>query len=110
MVHPDDIDNVEKSIAEQLAVNTEKTDYVEYRIKQKDGSTRWIADYGRFTHTEAFGDIFSVFIVDDTERMKKRMERLERANETLLRISARESQYRKAILYDALFFYEVSLS
>lgn len=109
MVHPDDIDNVEKSIAEQLAVNTEKTDYVEYRIKQKDGSTRWIADYGRFTHTEAFGDIFSVFIVDDTERMKKRMERLERANETLLRISARESQYRKAILYDALFFYEISL-
>lgn len=110
MVHPDDIDNVEKSIAEQLAVNTEKTDYVEYRIKQKDGSTRWIADYGRFTHTEAFGDIFSVFIVDDTERMKKRMERLERANKTLLLISARESQYRKAILYDALFFYEVSLS
>lgn len=110
MVHPDDIDNVEKSIAEQISNSVEKTDYVEYRIKQKDGSTRWIADYGRFTHTEAFGDIFYVFIVDNTELMKKRMERLERANETLLRISARESQYRKAILYDALFFYEVSLS
>lgn len=110
MVHPDDIDNVEKSIAEQIRTNTEKTDYVEYRIKQKDGSTRWISDYGRFIHTETLGDIFYVFIVDDTERMKKRMERLERSNNALMRISARESQYRKAILYDALFFYEVNLT
>lgn len=110
MVHPDDIDAVEKSIADQIAHNADRTDYVEYRIKQKDGSTRWIADYGRFTRADAFGDIFYVFIVDDTERMKKRMERLERANDALLRISTRESQYRKAILYDALFFYEVSLS
>ena len=110
MVHPDDIDNVEKSIAEQISKSPEKTDYVEYRIKQKDGSTRWIADYGRFTHTEVFGDIFYVFIADGTDRMIKRMERLEHANKALLQISARESQYRKAILYDALFFYEVNLS
>lgn len=110
MVHPDDIEGVEKSIIEQIATNGDNTDYVEYRIKQRDGSTRWIADYGRFIRTNTLGDIFYVFIVDDTERMKKRMERLERANETLVRISARESQYRKAILYDALFFYEVSLT
>lgn len=110
MVHPDDIDNVEKSINEQIAQNAEKTDYVEYRIKQKDGSTRWIADYGRFLNTESFGDIFYVFIADSTDRMLKRMERLEHANKALLQISVRESQYRKAILYDALFFYEVNLS
>lgn len=110
MVHPDDIDNVEKSIIEQITNNAEKTDYVEYRIKQKDGSTRWIADYGRFTNTESFGDVFYVFIADSTERMVKRMERLENANKALLQISVRESQYRKAILHDALFFYEVNLS
>lgn len=110
MVHPDDIDNVEKSIAEQIAQSAEKTDYVEYRIKQRDGSTCWIADYGRFTDTESFGNVFYVFIADSTERMLKRMERLESANKALLQISVRESQYRKAILYDALFFYEVNLS
>lgn len=110
MVHPDDIDNVEKSIIEQITNNAEKTDYVEYRIKQKDGSTRWIADYGRFTNTKSFGDVFYVFIADSTERMVKRMERLENANKALLQISVRESQYRKAILHDALFFYEVNLS
>lgn len=110
MVHPNDIDNVEKSITEQISQNAEKTDYVEYRIKQKDGSTRWISDYGRFLSTESFGDIFYVFIADSTERMVKRMEHLEHVNKALLQISVRESQYRKAILYDALFFYEVNLS
>lgn len=110
MVHPDDVDNVEKSIAEQIAQSAERTDYVEYRIKQRDGSTRWIADYGRFLNNESFGDVFYVFIADSTERMLKRMERLEDANKALLQISVRESQYRKAILYDALFFYEVNLS
>lgn len=110
MVHPDDIDNVEKSILEQINSNSERMDYVEYRIKQKDGSTRWIADYGRLLSTEPFGDIYYVFIADSTERMLKRMERLESANRSLMQISVRESQYRKAILYDALFFYEVNLS
>lgn len=110
MVHPDDIDNVEKSIAEQISRNPDKTDYVEYRIRQRDGSTRWISDYGRFIHTESLGDIFYVFISDDTDRLKKRMERLEHTNQALIKISVRESQYRKAILYDALFFYEVNLS
>lgn len=110
MVHPDDVEDVEKSIERQIADTKDNTDYVEYRIKQKDGSTRMIADYGRYISTDKLGDIFYVFIADDTERMKRRMERLEKANDTLLRLSAREGQYRKAILYDALFFYEVSLT
>lgn len=110
MVHPDDIEAIEQSIESQISNSSEKIDCVEYRIKQKDGSTRWVTDYGRFAHTEAFGDIFYVFISDDTERMKKRMEQLEKINGELLRITARERQFRKAILYDALFFYEVSLS
>lgn len=110
MVHPDDIDEVEKSIIEQITQNSDRTDYVEYRIKQKDGSTRWIADYGRFLNTDPFGDVFYVFIADSTERMLKRMERLENANKALMQISVKESRYRKAILHDALFFYEVNLS
>lgn len=110
MVHPKDLEEIEKSIAAQIAENTDDTDYVEYRIKQKDGSTRWVTDYGHLAHTEELGDIFCVFISDDTERMKERMDRLERMNDALVRVSARESRYRKAILYDALFFYEVGLT
>ena len=110
MVHPGDLEEVEKSIALQVSGSTDAMDHVEYRIKQNDGSTRWITDYGRLVHSDKYKDIFCVFIADDTEYMKKRMERLEKVNDTLVRVSARESRYRKAVLYDALFFYEVGLT
>lgn len=110
MVHPDDIDEVEKSIQRQIANSIYDFDYVEYRIIQKDGTIRWIEDYGHFMHTDAYGDIFYVFIDDSTERLKNRMNELEKMNEELRTIYARESQYRKAILYDAIAFFEVNLT
>ncbi len=110
MVHPEDIDEVERSIQSQIANSIYDFDYVEYRIIQKDGTIRWIEDYGHFMHTDAYGDIFYVFIDDSTERLKNRMTELEKMNEELRTIYARESQYRKAILYDAISFFEVNLT
>lgn len=110
MVHPDDIDEVEKSIESQIANSIYDFDYVEYRIIQKDGTIRWIEDYGHFMRTEDYGDIFYVFIDDSTERMKNRMSELEKVNEELHAVYVRESQYRKAILYDAISFFEVNLT
>lgn len=109
MVHQEDLERVEKSIAFQVLNNKDHLDFVEYRINRKDGTERWVEDYGHFVRTE-LGGIFYVFIVDNTDRMKKRMSDLETINNELVRISARESQYRKAILYDALFFFEISLT
>ena len=40
MVHPDDLERVENSISYQIANSANNLDYVEYRIRQKDGSTR----------------------------------------------------------------------
>ncbi len=110
MVHPEDLEYVEKNIESQLLNSGDNLDHVEYRIKQKDGTTRWITDYGRLAHTEEFGNVFCVFIADDTKRMKDRMDRLKKVNDALIRVSAREIRFRKALLYDALFFYEVNLS
>ncbi len=110
MVHPEDLDEVEKSIQSQIADSIYDFDYVEYRIIQKDGTVRWIEDYGHFIHTDAYGDIFYVFIDDSTERLRNRMSELEKMNEELRTIYARESQYRKAILYDAISFFEVNLT
>lgn len=109
MVHPEDLENVEKSIAHQIAANKNNLDFVEYRINHKDGKTHWVADYGHYIQTD-IGAIFYVFVSDNTERIKNRMETLEKVNNELMRISARESQYRRAILYDALFFYEVNIT
>jgi len=73
MLHPDDYAAIGKSIDEQIARSADNLDYVEYRIVRKDGSVRWVDDYGHYTETEADGGIFYVFISDITEK-RERME------------------------------------
>ena len=68
LVHPDDLLRVENSIQDQIGNNSTALDYVEYRIKRKNGATRWLRDYGRFVHTELYGDVFYVFVEDATEQ------------------------------------------
>ena len=74
IVHPDDLENVQASIKEQIATHDKKIDYVEYRIIRKDGGIRWVDDFGRFTHTKNYGDVFYVFIRDITEMHLARVE------------------------------------
>lgn len=80
LVHPDDLDEVEASIAQQIKASQYDLDYVEYRIRTKDGELRWIEDYGHFVHSESVGDIFYVFLGDATE---KHNQMLEEKNEVL---------------------------
>lgn len=68
LVHPDDLEEVEKSILAQIADSQYDLDYVEYRICRKDGSIGWIEDYGHFVHIEGLGNIFYVFLGDATEK------------------------------------------
>ena len=74
MVHHDDLEAVEKSINEQISNSQYNLDYVEYRIVRKDGTIRWLEDYGHFIHSESAGDIFYVFVGDATE--KKSLQKL----------------------------------
>lgn len=67
MVYDEDLERIEKSITEQVQEHFKKLDYVEYRIRRKDGEIRWVDDYGRLDHTEEFGDVFYVLIRDITE-------------------------------------------
>jgi len=110
IVHPDDYEEIEMSIQKQIAQSRYDLDYVEYRIITKTGETRWVQDYGHFTTSKTYGDIFWVFIDDATERMRKRIEELEMINSELASAYAREGQYRKAILYDAITFFEINVS
>ena len=77
IVHPDDLEDVEESIRQQIAASSYDLDYVEYRIITKDGRIRWIDDYGHFIHGETVGDVFYVFAGDATEKKNRLMKEKE---------------------------------
>jgi len=66
-----DFERVQNSITQQIKENND-IDYVEYRIKAKDGSIKYVEDYGRFVRTRNYGDIFYVFLKDMTEQWRMR--------------------------------------
>ena len=65
MVHPEDLEEVERSIREQIA-NSQYD--LEYRVICRDGQIRWLEDYGHFVRSETVGDMFYVFVGDATEK------------------------------------------
>ncbi|SCY43550.1 PAS domain S-box-containing protein [Lachnospiraceae bacterium XBB2008] len=69
MIHPDDYDSIQDSIDEQIASpsNRRNIDYVVYRIIRKDGTIRWVDDYGHFATLPGYGEVYYVFIEDITE-------------------------------------------
>ena len=73
MVYPEDYAAISASIEEQILANKDSMDYVECRIVRRDGTIRWIDDYGHYTETEIYGGVFIVFISDITEK-RERME------------------------------------
>ena len=72
MVHHDDYRQIAASINQQIGDSRENMDYVEYRIIRKDGSVRWVDDYGHFVNTRSHGGVYVVFISDITEKREKR--------------------------------------
>jgi len=66
MLHPDDYAAVTDSVNHQIRMSSEHMDHVIYRIIRKDGTIRWIDDYGHYTETDNLGGIYYVFIADVT--------------------------------------------
>ncbi len=71
IVYPDDLEEVEESIRTQIARSKYDLDYVEYRIVTKEGSIRYVEDYGHFIRSQSMGNVFYVFIGDATEKRKQ---------------------------------------
>ena len=77
MVQPEDYPHISDSIAVQIEASRRNMNYVEYRIIRKDGTVRWVDDYGRYLNTDAFGGIYTVFISDMTEKRAQIISELE---------------------------------
>ena len=54
MVHPEDLDEVEQSIEEQIVNSWRNLDYVEYRIICRDGEVRWVEDFGHYVKSDVY--------------------------------------------------------
>ena len=65
MVYPDDLYIVEQDISSQIKQEKD-IDCVRYRIRCKGGIIKTVLDYGRFVHTEKYGDVYYVFLNDVT--------------------------------------------
>lgn len=78
MVHPEDLEAVDAGLKEQVQDSENQNGYVEYRINRKDGSIRWIENYGHLIHCGEAGDFFYVFVGDDTDKRKQRQSEQER--------------------------------
>ena len=112
MVHPEDLEAVEESIWEQIAANSYDLDYVEYRIIRRDGSVRWVEDYGHFTQNGYVGDIFYVFLADATEKRQTQQTILGQKDRELMALSQERSQSLEMIQglsvdYESIFYLDL---
>ena len=75
MVHPEDYEAVQGSIERQIAdESNEKKDYTVFRIIRRDGSVRWVDDYGHYAQFPGYGDVYYVFLGDITDQYIAREE------------------------------------
>ena len=88
MVYPDDYFDISDSILHQIAENKRHYDYVEYRIRRKDGSVVWVNDYVRYVEDEKYGGVYYVFISDITRKREER-ERENSGRETIIQTLTR---------------------
>jgi len=65
IVHPEDYQEVSRSIARQISEGNSNLDFVKYRIITKNGKVKQVLDYGHLVHNENDADLFYVFIVEE---------------------------------------------
>ena len=77
MVHPEEIEDVERDIWRQIRAGTDMFDHVSYRICTRTGKIKYIEDFGRLVHLEEVGDVYYVFVSDrDIKYMSYDIDRL----------------------------------
>ena len=65
VVHPDDYEEVRKSIYDQISKSEKNIDCIRYRIITKNGNIKNVRDYGHLVHRDSDVDLFYVFIVEE---------------------------------------------
>ncbi len=64
MVHPDDYKRIVNQIQAQTVFGEKKHDYVRYRIVTRQGTVRYVEDFGHLLHRDDGKSYYYVYIVD----------------------------------------------
>lgn len=70
LVHPDDVERAEKDIRDQITGSRDKMDFVNYRIRRKDGTIKRVEEFGRRVFIPSVGPVFYVFFLDDDTKYR----------------------------------------
>ena len=70
IVSPEELDQVEESIAQQIKDHYREMDFVKYHIVRKDGTKVPVVDYGHLAHQDG-KDIFYVFLYEEEKQEQK---------------------------------------
>ncbi len=103
LVHPDDYQTIQDSIDRQIAGSSdEKLDFVSYRISRRDGAVRTVSDFGRLVTLPDFGEVYVVFITDETDRMleHEQLRHAEREMEHEHRLNELRSEFLFSVSHD----------
>lgn len=65
IVHPEDYQEVSRSIAQQISESNANLDFVKYRIITKNGKVKYVRDYGHLVNNDSDVDLYYVFIVEE---------------------------------------------
>ncbi len=68
LVHPDDMEKVEKDIDRQISSGADVFGYVNYRIVTKDGTVKTVEEFGHRLQVPGIGPVFYVFFLDSSAR------------------------------------------
>lgn len=68
LVHPDDMEKVEKDIDRQISSGADVFDYVNYRIVTKDGTVKTLEEFGHRLQVPGIGPVFYVFFLDSSAK------------------------------------------
>lgn len=81
----EDFERVRREIAESFCTSDKYT--VEYRVKRKDGTIRWVSDLGKLALDPDGSEMIYCFITDINERKAQALE-IEKANQEIKRKAA----------------------
>lgn len=70
LVHPEDREQVERDIRQQIAGSRSKLDFVNYRVIRKDGSVRRVEEFGHRVFIPGVGAVYYVFFLDNDTKYK----------------------------------------